>query len=137
MNGANMITTHHDLFSDGRKLPLVKRTSSIIRLPSLNGSFCFADYEVEVAPLCWRILIQICATAMDDYNVATSPEDKETCKQKILNVLVRINAKALMTSPELLSFDMRPPTAEWAARNATGNWCAELIKQLTQLFTSA
>jgi hypothetical protein len=121
----------------GNSTAAAKRSFFSATTAAETTGFCFADYEVKVAPLCWRILIQVCAMAMDDYNKATSPEDKETCKQKVLDVLVRINAKALMTSAELLSFDMQPPTAEWVARNATGNWCAELTKELTQLFMSA
>lgn len=96
----------------------------------------FSLYEILDAPLCWRILIQVCAMAMDDYRAASSTEDKTICKQKLLEVLIRINQKAQMTSPELLQFDMRPPTAEWDARNVTGNWCTALTKQLTLLFMS-
>src|SRR5258706_6504181 len=66
----------------------------------VTSEFCFINapsfesYVISVAPIEWRILIQVLGMQMDDYRKAHGSEDKTECQKRILDVLKRINEKA-------------------------------------------
>lgn len=97
----------------------------------------FAEYERSVTPIMWRIDIQILASQVDDYLQSNYEEEKLLWKQRMIQTLVDINRRAQIFNPCQLPTDLRPPTASWAARNATGNWCCDLTRILNCIFTNA
>jgi len=128
--------SQNDLFINGRKLPHANAECSIIRLPLIKGSFCFADYERSVLPVMWRINIQVIAMQMGGYKIAISNEERILWKSRILESLLRLNEKAQKINA-VWPLDLPAPTAEYAALSATGNWCDTLTRDLTCLFSSA
>ena len=92
-------------------------------------------YE-KIQATIWRTQFQIVAMLMSDYRAALVDEEKELWKQRVLEVLVRMNATAQKFSPLSIPCDIQPPTAEYNALNVTGNWCLKLTAELTCLFTN-
>src|SRR5258706_15079502 len=106
---------------------------------AVTSEFCFnapsfESYVISVAPIEWRILIQVLGMQMDDYMKAQGSEDRAECQKRILNVLKRVNEKAQLFLPQSFPYII-PPTDSYRALNAmTGNWCYVLTQQLTCLF---
>lgn len=89
------------------------------------GGFALTDYYV------WRIHLQIVGMVMDDKRLCHSEQEIETWKIQVFQSLMNLNSKA--QGWELPS-DLPPPTADYRARNAMGNWLDELTRDLTCLF---
>jgi len=107
---------------------------------AVKSEFCFNapsfdSYVISVAPIEWRILIQVLGMQMQDASQAHG-EELEEWKTRILETLQRINLKAQLFNPQSFPYII-PPTDSYRALNATmGNWCYALTKQLTCLFTN-
>lgn len=96
----------------------------------------FESYELSVAPLVWRILLQVVAMQLNEYNKAINGEH-ETWKTRILETLQRINLKAQLFKPQSFPCNITPPTAEYLALSAMGvNWCDTMTASLSAIFSS-
>lgn len=92
-------------------------------------------YE-QIQATIWRTQFQIVAMLMSDYRTALADEEKSLWKQRILEVLLRMNATAQRFNPTSLPSNVPPPTEAYSVQNATGNWCLRLTEELTCLFTN-
>jgi len=93
--------------------------------------------EILCARLTWRILFQIAAVQLHDYKAATTDEEREQWMKLLLETLVNMNERAQIFNPQEIPLDITPPTDLCRAQNVMGNWCIELIHELTCLFTNA
>jgi len=121
----------------GRKLPPVKRKCSFIRLPLNKEVVLYLRHRQRVLRLSWRILFQIVAMQLQDYNLAKSDEERKLWKTRILETLCRMNKRAQMFRNASLPLDVPPPMAAYRAPSVTGNWCLLLTQELTCLFMNA
>jgi hypothetical protein len=83
----------------------------------------------------WRILIQVVATQMHEYNAASSSADKALWKTRMWDTLIRINQKAQMYNPKEMPTNLSTSVLEYQAMSDRGeSWCEALTRQLTQVF---
>lgn len=128
----NPVLTHADVVLP-QSAPNGSSFSATDAVVSTGFSFKPPLSNEEIYRLEWRILIQTCALQYTEYSKSGGKE----WLPRILNTLQRINSKAQQFNPQNIPSDITPPTAEYLALSATGNWCDTLTHQLTCLFSSA